>query len=108
MHLFADRLEIFSPGTIPDTMTIDSLSERQSARNELLTSLPARCPMNVNAMGRPVGCGFRTENIRFSSKPVGCRFVLQNEWCAVMHLVGLILTYPELVLKGKTTEGGAT
>jgi len=51
LHLFTDRLEIFSPGTIPNTMTIDSLSERQSARNELLSSLLARCPMNVNASG---------------------------------------------------------
>lgn len=51
LHLFADRLEIFSPGTIPNTMTIDSLSERQSTRNELLGSLLARCPMNVNAIG---------------------------------------------------------
>ncbi len=32
-------------------MTVDSLSERQSARNELLSSILARCPMNVNAMG---------------------------------------------------------
>jgi predicted HTH transcriptional regulator len=51
LHLFADRLEIFSPGTIPNTMTIDSLSERQWARNELLSTLLARCPMNVNAIG---------------------------------------------------------
>ena len=51
LHLFSDRLEIFSPGTIPNTMTVDSLSERQSARNELLSSILARCPMNVNAMG---------------------------------------------------------
>ncbi len=51
LHLFADRLEIYSPGTIPNTMTIDSLSERQSARNELLSTLLARCPMNVNAIG---------------------------------------------------------
>jgi len=51
LHVFADRLEIFSPGTIPNTMTIDSLSERQSARNELLSTLLARCPMNVNAIG---------------------------------------------------------
>ncbi len=50
-HIFADRLEIFSPGSIPNTMTVDSLSERQSARNELLSSLLARCPMNVNAIG---------------------------------------------------------
>jgi predicted HTH transcriptional regulator len=51
LHLFSDRLELFSPGTIPNTMTVDSLSERQSARNELLSSLLARCPMNVNAIG---------------------------------------------------------
>ncbi len=51
LHLFADRLEIFSPGSIPNTMTVDRLSERQSARNELLSSLLARCPMNVNAIG---------------------------------------------------------
>ncbi|MDL1963233.1 MAG: putative DNA binding domain-containing protein, partial [Deltaproteobacteria bacterium] len=51
LHLFADRLEIFSPGSIPNTMTVDSLSERQSARNELLSSLLSRCPMNVNAIG---------------------------------------------------------
>lgn len=51
IHLFSDRLEIFSPGAIPNTMTVDSLSERQSARNELLSSLLARCSMNVNAHG---------------------------------------------------------
>ena len=50
-QLFADRLELFSPGTIPNTMTIDSISERQSARNELISSLLARCPMNVDATG---------------------------------------------------------
>lgn len=51
LHLYGDRLEIFSPGTIPNTMTIDSLSERQSSRNELISSLLARCPMNVDAAG---------------------------------------------------------
>ena len=45
LHMFADRLEIFSPGAIPNTMTIESLPLRQSARNELLTSLLARCPL---------------------------------------------------------------
>lgn len=51
LHLFSDRLEIFSPGEIPNTMTIESISERQSARNELISSLLARCPMNVDAIG---------------------------------------------------------
>ncbi|MDL2322349.1 hypothetical protein LJC47_08415 [Desulfosarcina sp. OttesenSCG-928-B08] len=49
LHVFEDRLELFSPGTIPNTMTLESISERQSTRNELISSLLARCPMNVNA-----------------------------------------------------------
>ncbi len=51
LHLFSNRLEIFSPGSIPNTMTIESISERQSTRNELVSSLLARCPMNVDAIG---------------------------------------------------------
>lgn len=51
LHVFADRLEIFSPGTIPNTMTIESISERQSTRNELISSLLARCPMNLDVRG---------------------------------------------------------
>ncbi len=45
VHMFSDRLEFFSPGAIPNTMTIESLKLRQACRNELLASLLARCPM---------------------------------------------------------------
>lgn len=45
LRMFDDRLELYSPGTIPNTMTIDSLPYRQSARNETITSLLARCPV---------------------------------------------------------------
>jgi len=45
LQMFADRLEIYSPGTIPNTMSIDSLIYRQAARNETLTSLLAKCPV---------------------------------------------------------------
>jgi ATP-dependent DNA helicase RecG len=48
LHIFSDRLEIFSPGAIVNTMTIDSLSLRQASRNELLTSLLARCPISID------------------------------------------------------------
>jgi predicted HTH transcriptional regulator len=51
LHIFSDRLELYSPGSIPNTMTIESLSLRQSSRNELLSSLLARCPMNFDATG---------------------------------------------------------
>ena len=49
--IYLDRLELYSPGTIPNTMTIESLPLRQSSRNELLSSLLARCRMNFDATG---------------------------------------------------------
>lgn len=51
LHIFSDRLELFSPGGLPNTMTVGSISERQSTRNELVSSLLARCRMNVDAPG---------------------------------------------------------
>ena len=41
--MFANRLELYSPGTIPNTMTVESLPYRQVARNEAITSLLAKC-----------------------------------------------------------------
>lgn len=43
LRMFADRLELYSPGALANTMTVESLVERQSARNEVLTSLLAKC-----------------------------------------------------------------
>ena len=45
LRMFEDRLELHSPGAIPNTMTIDSLEFRQASRNENLTSLLAKCPV---------------------------------------------------------------
>lgn len=50
LHVFSDRLEIMSPGSIPNTMTIDSLALRQATRNELLTSMLARCPVELSSI----------------------------------------------------------
>ncbi len=41
---FSDRLEIFSPGPLPNSLTLDSLPLRQATRNELIASLLARTP----------------------------------------------------------------
>ncbi len=43
--MFDDRLEIYSPGALPNTITVDSLAVRQSTRNELITSLLAETPV---------------------------------------------------------------
>jgi ATP-dependent DNA helicase RecG len=45
LRLYADRLEMFSPAGLPNTMTVDSLPLRQFSRNETITSLLARCPV---------------------------------------------------------------
>jgi Predicted transcriptional regulator containing an HTH domain and an uncharacterized domain shared with the mammalian protein Schlafen len=50
LRLFNDRLELYSPGTLPNTMTPASLPFRQAARNEALTSLLARCPVSDDAL----------------------------------------------------------
>ena len=43
LRLFGNRLELYSPGTLPNTMTIESLAFRQSARNEAVCSLLTKC-----------------------------------------------------------------
>jgi ATP-dependent DNA helicase RecG len=52
--MFDDRLEIYSPGSLPNTVTIDSIALRQATRNELITSLLAETPVaeNIGDVGR--------------------------------------------------------
>lgn len=45
LFMFDDRLELYSPGGLPNTVTIESIALRQSTRNELITSLLAKCPL---------------------------------------------------------------
>jgi predicted HTH transcriptional regulator len=43
--IFDDRLEIYSPGSLPNTISIDTLPYRQITRNELITSLLSEIPV---------------------------------------------------------------
>ena len=43
LHLFGDRLELYVPGALANTLAPDSLHLRQASRNELIVSLLARC-----------------------------------------------------------------
>lgn len=44
LRLFEDRLELLSPGALANSLTVDSLRYRQTARNETICSLLTRCP----------------------------------------------------------------
>ncbi len=43
LHMFKDRLELYVPGALANTLTPDSMHLRQYSRNELIVSLLARC-----------------------------------------------------------------
>ncbi len=45
LSMFADRLEIQSPGSLPNNLTVESMETRQVTRNEALTSILARVPV---------------------------------------------------------------
>ena len=45
LHMFGNRLELYVPGALVNTLTPDSMDLRQYSRNELVVSLLARCPV---------------------------------------------------------------
>ena len=45
LSMFVDRIEINSPGGLPNNLTIDSMDVRQSTRNEALASIFGRIPV---------------------------------------------------------------
>ena len=52
--MFDNRIEIYSPGRLPDNLTIAGMSNRQSTRNEALVSVLARIPLVHIPMGELV------------------------------------------------------
>ena len=51
LHLFADRIELSSPGGLPDNMSVETLAYRQASRNETIASLLAKCAVPAGIVG---------------------------------------------------------
>ncbi len=51
LHMFADRIELYVPGALANTLTPDSMHLRQYNRNELIVSLLSRCTVPVGNGG---------------------------------------------------------
>ena len=45
LHMFSDRIELFSPGGLPNSLSLDEISSRQFARNELICTCLSRFPL---------------------------------------------------------------
>jgi len=50
LFLFNDRLELYSPGALPNTVTVENIALRQATRNEVITSLLAECPITEGSI----------------------------------------------------------
>lgn len=57
--MFDDRLELYSPGSLPNTVTVDSMALRQATRNELITRFLSEIPLAKHTGN--VGRGFYME-----------------------------------------------
>ncbi len=55
MFIFEDRLELYSPGSLPNTLSVESIALRQSTRNEAIKSILVKLP--VGEMGAESGRG---------------------------------------------------
>ena len=53
LHMFVDRLELSSPGALPNSLTVDAMSEVSVPRNEIIASLFSRYfPVRGEGLGR--------------------------------------------------------
>ena len=52
LHMFRNRIELYVPGALANTLTTDSMADRQYSRNELIVSLLARCPVAEDGLAR--------------------------------------------------------
>jgi len=77
LHLFKDRLELYSPGTLLNSMTVEAMQVMSMPRNEVISSLFARYfPVREDGLGREFlmdrrGSGvdvIMAESVRLSGK----------------------------------------
>ena len=66
LFLFADRLELYSPGRLPNTITIDDMAYRTFTRNQLLVSFLSRIRSK------------RTGQVFLESRGEGVRKILED------------------------------
>ena len=57
LFIFQNRLEIFSPGALPNTLTIETIPHRQYTRNETLVSLLGRLTFEIDTPDAPIRRG---------------------------------------------------
>ena len=99
LSMFEDRLEIQSPGSLPNNLTVEDMAHRQSTRNELLALLLGRVPasgiegsggrlfiMERRGDGVPI---IRRETEELSGLPPEFRLISDSELCVSIPAASL-------------------
>ena len=73
LRMFENRLELYSPGSIANSMEVESLPHVQFARNEFITSLLAKCPVP-----RDVPCLTTDRRTMLDRRGEGVPLILDN------------------------------
>ncbi len=99
LSMFEDRIEIQSPGSLPNNLTVEDMPHRQATRNELLTSLLGRVPasgikgaggrlfiMERRGDGVPI---MRRETQELSGRFPEFRLITDSELCVTIPAASL-------------------
>ena len=108
LSMFKDRIEIQSPGSLPNNLTADDMPHRQATRNELLTSLLGRVQaagikgaggrlfiMERRGDGVPI---MRRETRALSGKLPEFRLIADSELCVTIPAAALESTPARAVI----------
>lgn len=108
LSMFEDRIEIQSPGSLPNNLTVEDMPHRQATRNELLTSLLGRVPssgikgaggrlfiMERRGDGIPI---MRRETQELSGRFPEFRLIADSELCVTIPAASLESTPARAVI----------
>ena len=108
LSMFEDRIEIQSPGSLPNNLTVEDMPHRQATRNELLTSLLGRVPasgikgaggrlfiMERRGDGVPI---MRRETRELSGRLPEFRLIADSELCVTIPAASLESTPARAVI----------
>ncbi len=96
LSIFSDRLELNSPGGLPNNLTVESMMERQVTRNEVLASILGRMNIVEDEIGFATGRQYfmerrgdgvsiiRRETSELSGKDARFRLVDNAELCLTL------------------------
>ena len=84
LSMFEDRLEVQSPGSLPNNLTVESMATRQATRNEALASVLGRMPVG-GVQGSEDRQYFGAQRVTTANTQEECESVRRNQFKLKVH-----------------------